>query len=114
MRRRLPRPTWWGEPTATLDPMTAWAFDRHGHHRLHPIFSSDVGHFDVPDMAEVLGEAWELVEHGLVDEDNFREFVFANPARLHTTLNPDFFKGTVVDDAVAKLSIVRRACGGPS
>src|SRR5262249_57101174 len=24
------------------DPMTAWAFDRHGHHRLNPIFSSDV------------------------------------------------------------------------
>jgi hypothetical protein len=33
-----------------------------------------------------------------------REFVFANPARLHTALNPDFFKGTVVDDAVAKLT----------
>ena len=29
------------------DPMTAWAFDRHGNHRLRPIFSSDVGHFDV-------------------------------------------------------------------
>jgi hypothetical protein len=33
-----------------------------------------------------------------------REFVFANPVRLHTALNPDFFKGTVVDDAVAKLT----------
>jgi len=85
------------------DPMTAWAFDRHGHHRLHPIFSSDVGHFDVPDMTKVLEEAWELVEHGLIDEASFCEFVFANPARLHTTLNPDFFKGTVVDDAVARL-----------
>jgi hypothetical protein len=29
---------------------------------------------------------------------------FANPVRLHTALNPDFFKGTVVDDAVAKLT----------
>ena len=46
------------------DPMTAWAFDKHGHHRLNPIFSSDVGHFDVLDMSEVLEEAWELVEHG--------------------------------------------------
>ena len=86
------------------DPMTAWAFDRHGHHRLHPIFSSDVGHFDVPDMSEVLHEAWELVEHGLIDEEHFRDFVFANPARLHTTLNPEFFKGTVVEDAVGKLT----------
>ena len=25
-----------------------------------------------------------------------------NPARLHTAANPDFYKGTVVEDAVAK------------
>ena len=37
------------------DPMTAWAFDRHGHHRLNPIFSSDVGHFDVLDMIRGAG-----------------------------------------------------------
>ena len=86
------------------DPLTAWAFDRHGHHRLQPIFSSDVGHFDVPDMSGVLAEAWELVEHGLIDDDNFREFVFVNPLRLHTALNPEFFKGTVVADAVAKVA----------
>jgi len=54
-------------------------------------------------MSEVLEEAWELVEHGLISEDDFREFVFTNPARLHTALNPDFFKGTVVEDAVAKV-----------
>lgn len=86
------------------DPMTAWAFDKHGHHRLNPIFSSDVGHFDVVDMSEVLEEAWELVEHGMISEADFQEFVFSNPVRLHTALNPDFFKGTVVDDAVAKLT----------
>ena len=84
------------------DPTTAWAFDRRGHHRLHPIFSSDVGHFDVTDMTEVLEEAHELVEHGLITGEDFREFVFTNVARLHTALNPDFFKGTVVEDAVAK------------
>jgi predicted TIM-barrel fold metal-dependent hydrolase len=84
------------------DPMTAWAFDRHGNHRLRPIFSSDVGHFDVVDMTEVLEEAYELVEHGLIGEDDLREFLFTNPVRLHTALNPDFFKGTVVEDAVAK------------
>jgi predicted TIM-barrel fold metal-dependent hydrolase len=85
------------------DPMTAWAFDRHGNHRLHPIFSSDVGHFDVVDMSEVLEEAWELVEHGLITDEDFQEFVFANPVRLHTAMNPDFFKGTVVEGAVARL-----------
>jgi predicted TIM-barrel fold metal-dependent hydrolase len=86
------------------DPTTAWAFDRHGHHRLHAIFSSDVGHFDVTDMTEVLAEAHELVEHGRLTEGDFREFVFENAARLHTALNPDFFKGTVVEGAVAQLA----------
>ena len=43
------------------------------------------------------------MEHGLITEDDFRQFVFTNPARLHTTLNPDFFKGTVVEDAIAKV-----------
>ena len=83
------------------DPMTAWAFREP--HKLRPIFSSDVGHFDVTDMSEVLEEAWELVEHGLITESDFRAFTFENAARLHTALNPDFFKGTVVEGAVAKL-----------
>jgi hypothetical protein len=89
------------------DVMTAWAFDKHGNHRLQPIFSSDVGHFDVVDMSEVLEEAYELVEHGLISEADFREFVFANPASLHTGMNPDFFKGTVVEEAVAR-AVARR------
>jgi len=82
--------------------MAAWASDTHVSHRLRPIFSSDVGHFDVVDMTEVLEEAYEMVEHGLITEAELREFVFSNPARLHTTMNPDFFKGTVVEAAVAK------------
>ncbi len=85
------------------DVTTAWAFDKHGNHRLKPIFSSDVGHFDVVDMSEVLEEAYELVDHGLISEADFREFVFTNAASLHTALNPDFFKGTVVEDAVTQL-----------
>jgi predicted TIM-barrel fold metal-dependent hydrolase len=84
------------------DVMTAWAFDTHGNHRLRPIFSSDVGHFDVVDMTEVLDEAYEMVEHELITEAELREFVFGNPARLHTAMNPDFFAGTVVEAAVAK------------
>lgn len=71
--------------------------------RLKAMFSSDIGHWDVPDMNEVLAEAYELVEHGLVDESEFRKFVFENPATLHAGMNPDFFKGTVVEGEVAKL-----------
>ena len=50
-------------------------------------------------------EAYEMVEHELMSEDDFREFVFTNAATLRTALNPDFFKDTVVEDAVAQLPI---------
>jgi hypothetical protein len=84
------------------DPMTAWAFREP--HKLRPLFSSDVSHFDVTDMTEVLEEAWELVEHGMITAADFRQFTFENAARLHTAMKPDFFKGTVVEGAVAKLT----------
>ena len=42
------------------------AFDprRTGGPRLKALFASDIGHWDVPDIREVLPEAWELVEDG--------------------------------------------------
>jgi hypothetical protein len=69
--------------------------------RLRPVFSSDFTHFDVPDFKDVLPEAFEAVERGYMTERDFREFTFANAASLHTRNNPDFFKGTVVEKAVA-------------
>jgi len=51
----------------------------------------------------VLGEAWELVEDGLLDQDEFRDFTFANTARTLTAGNPDFFRGTAVEVEVEKL-----------
>jgi predicted TIM-barrel fold metal-dependent hydrolase len=85
------------------DIMAAVAFDRRLGAFLKPIFSSDVGHFDVADMTSVLEEAWELVEHGLMDLDDFKRFTFTNVARLHTGNNPQFFEGTVVETAVAEV-----------
>jgi predicted TIM-barrel fold metal-dependent hydrolase len=85
------------------DPLNAWAFDtRVNPHkaRLKAMFGSDVGHWDVPDMGRVLEEAYELVERGLLSTGDFRDFVFTNPASLHTRLNRDFFKGTRVESAV--------------
>ena len=81
------------------DPINAWAFNTKVNPygaRLNVLFSSDIGHWDVPDMTEVTEEAYELVEHGLINDDEFREFVFANPIRMWTGLNPDFFKGTAI------------------
>jgi len=88
------------------DPMNALAFASHlnpGGAVLPAIFSSDVGHWDVRDMREVLPEAYELVEDGHISEEQFRAFVFDNPARLWSSMNKDFFTGTSVESAVASL-----------
>jgi predicted TIM-barrel fold metal-dependent hydrolase len=82
------------------DPANASAFNTRANPyraRLNAVFGSDIGHFDVPDMTAVLTEAWELVEHELISEADFRDFVFANPVRLWAGNHPDFFKGTVVE-----------------
>ncbi|MBK7948114.1 MAG: amidohydrolase family protein [Deltaproteobacteria bacterium] len=87
------------------DPMNAIAFSPSltpGGVKLPAVFASDVGHWDVRDMREVLPEAWELVEEGRIDEGQFEDFVFGNPVRLWAGTNPRFFEGTVVGEAVTK------------
>jgi len=87
------------------DPVNAWAFNRKANPmgaRLNALFSSDIGHFDVPDMTEVVPEAYELVEHELITSDDFRDFMFTNAVRFWGEVNPDFFKGTVVEKAAAR------------
>lgn len=81
------------------DRMVGTAFDTKvlpGGHKLNAIFSSDFGHWDVTDMSTVLAEAYGLVEDGIVNEDDFRDFVFTNPVKLLAGMNPDFFAGTAV------------------
>jgi len=85
------------------DPITSWAFKSQVNPfggRLNALFGSDIGHFDVPDMTEVLVEAYEGVADGLITEEDFRDFVFGNPVRFWTGLNPNFFKGTAVESQV--------------
>ncbi|HJU28852.1 MAG TPA: amidohydrolase family protein [Candidatus Binataceae bacterium] len=88
------------------DPLNAWAFNRKANPfgaLLGAIFGSDIGHFDVSDMTGVLHEAHELVEDGLIGEEDFRAFVFANPVRLWAGVNPTFFKGTAVEKQAAEV-----------
>ncbi len=88
------------------DPLVALGFNRKMNPfgaQLKATFSSDIGHWDVPDMTLVLAEAYELVEKELLNDDEFRDFVFVNPAMLHAGMNPDFFAGTLVEHDVAKL-----------
>lgn len=84
------------------DPMTPVAFDPRYRFGVKPVLGSDISHFDVTDAAEVLEEAWEMVEHHLVTEADFREFTFSNAVALHGGMNPEFFRGTIVESHAAK------------
>lgn len=87
------------------DPMVAWAFNEklNNGQKLKAMFSSDLGHWDVADMTEILEEAYELVEHQHINEDDFKEFVFDNPVKFYSNLNRDFFKGTRVEQEAQAL-----------
>lgn len=76
------------------DPMWALAFAPQYHGtRLRAMFASDLGHWDVPDTRDVLPEAWELVERGLVTPDDFRAFTYDHALALW---GPRVFEGTKV------------------
>jgi hypothetical protein len=80
------------------DPSVSWALGGQlplGA-RLNAMFGSDIGHWDVPDITGVLAEAHELLEHGYVTPEGFRDFSFAAAVRLHGGANPRFFEGTIV------------------
>ena len=77
------------------DRMNALAFDT----ALNPcgaqfnaVLSSDLSHWDVPDMRAVLSDAFQLVERGLVNREQFRSFQRGQlhpPARAH---EPDLLR----------------------
>jgi predicted TIM-barrel fold metal-dependent hydrolase len=76
---------------------------------LKPVFGSDIGHWDVLDATSVLTEAWTQVSAGIMTPENFRAFTFVNPAMMHLSMNPDYFRGTVVEEAAGKLLKERAA-----
>jgi hypothetical protein len=76
------------------DPQAATAFDRRlapGGGKLKAMFACDISHWDVVDMEGVLEEAYELVEHGRLDRDEFCDFTVGRIAELHAGINPAFF-----------------------
>ena len=91
------------------DRTTKFAFDTDVNAcgaRLQPLYGSDIGHFDVADITAAFAEAYEQVEEGLLTEDQFRDFTFGNVAKLHASMNPNFFNGTSVEQAVKELAVV--------
>jgi hypothetical protein len=57
----------------------------------------------VTDARQVIKTAWSLVDEGSLTDANFRDLVFTNPVEMHGGMNPNLFKGTVVEDAAGKL-----------
>ena len=57
--------------------------------QINALFGSDIGHFDVSNMASVLPETYEFVEDGLMTPENFRDFVCHNPIRFWGETNSD-------------------------
>jgi hypothetical protein len=58
-------------------------------------------------MAQVLADAHGLVREGLLDDEQFAQFVFENPVRLFAGRDPAFFEGTVVADQAKALTMER-------
>ena len=79
---------------------TAFSPANPGGARLRAMFSSDVGHWDVPDMAGVVAESFELVEDGFLTPEQWRQVVYDNPVEMYRRANPDFFVGTPIEHAV--------------
>ena len=96
------------------DATNAWAFNTKNNPfdaEIKTLFGSDVGHFDVQDMAGVLPEAYELVEDEKITDRDFSHFVFENPVRFWGETNPRFIEGThMTKEAQALLS---SAVGAP-
>jgi predicted TIM-barrel fold metal-dependent hydrolase len=70
---------------------------------LKPVFGSDIGHWDVLDATSILTEAWNLVNAKLISAENFCDLTFVNPAMMHLSMNPNYFDGTIVEDAAREL-----------
>jgi predicted TIM-barrel fold metal-dependent hydrolase len=79
------------------DRTIAFAFDNPLGFDFAPTLGSDIGHWDVAVMADVMTEAYEMVSDGVLSEDQFKAFVYTNPARLYRDQNPEFFDGTVLE-----------------
>lgn len=69
--------------------------------KINAIWSSDIGHWDVPDLTAPLAESWDLVEQGVISAADFKALVFGNPYRFYTEANPTFFRGTDIERKLA-------------
>ena len=77
--------------------VTAFLQSNPGGAELKAVLGSDIGHWDVTDIAGVVAEAHELVEKGFLTDEQWRRVVYDNPVEMLTRVDPDFFVGTAVE-----------------
>lgn len=73
--------------------------------KVNALYSSDSGHWDVPELTEPLAEAYDLVLEGAISPQDFKAMVFDNPYRFYTANNPEFFKGTQVEHKLQHVQV---------
>jgi len=77
--------------------VTAFLQSNPGGAELKAVLGSDIGHWDVTDIAGVVAEAHALVEQGFLTDEQWRRVVYDNPVEMLTRVDPDFFVGTAVE-----------------
>ena len=61
---------------------------------LRTVLGSDIGHWDVTDIAAVVAESAAMIDKGVLTEAQWRAVVCDNPIEMFTRGNPTFFDGT--------------------
>jgi predicted TIM-barrel fold metal-dependent hydrolase len=77
--------------------------------KVNALYSSDSGHWDVPEFTETLAETYDLVKEGAITEEDFKSLVFTNPYNFYTANNKDFFKGTAVEEKLNQLAKAKQS-----
>jgi predicted TIM-barrel fold metal-dependent hydrolase len=88
------------------DPTVVHAFNTKANPfgaKIRTFMGSDISHCDVIEPLEVVPEAYELVEHGLLTPEEWTEFAYKNAVLLYGGMNPDFFKGSPAEAAAKQV-----------
>ena len=75
---------------------------------LKTVLGSDIGHWDVTDIAAVVAESAAMIDKGVLDAAQWRQVVCDNPIEMFTKLNPAFFDGTPVEPHITEAARARR------
>jgi hypothetical protein len=76
---------------------------------IHPLFSSDFGHWDTAEPEMLLPECYRMVTDGVLTAHDFQRFVADDAIRLYGMYNQRFWSGTVVED-YAKTVLANQTC----